>query len=503
MDLMAFLRRLLLLYFPEWGKNREKNVALSKIMARLRQRPNCPYVPLTDTMLPAFATSVQSLERLASRLRPLYQKTVGAGTRLLWRRLEALGFPPSAFVFPVAEGAGLADGGDLETWDRQFDTRLAVFQTAGVTRLAQAWSMHQRLADLCAFDFDGLLKPFRASSPSGPFGPAVGPSILEPLQDLLFLLPGIRIDEGVSSLVPELAELAALTDPRAQPTLAGIDALLRSSFDPKDLADIARCIAGDPELVPRAAPEPVDLLGPLVEGLIAAYQTGKREYLKLQSDQDFQNRLQALFGNHRLDRVDGYASTDQSLLVGCGLPEYRNVAPLQVLKNFWKHHYQPRIRQAMGSFMLEVEFTDAKFKASFVEAVDALDRCLGRLGPFEEDTQVFLRTRIHSQLENLRNGLVARSAVERLKLGVEEIESVAERIVQGAFPALLRLEEHLTRLRNDLAARAPELIANRSQILTHSTHVGRDLDESLTAIHAVLGLLRQVAVYLGAVPPPA
>jgi len=497
--MLGFVHRLVLFYFPDWGPDKNRNREMARLIQRLKKGKNLGYDPMANAFLPPFTAAVLALQPLAEGLRPLYLRLFGPGnaTRpqavqaLLWARLEKLGVTPQTFVFPGSPPPPANQ--TPEDWDQTFEANLAVLRTPQMTEAVRALEANLPASDLCQYNFETLRNHLVPPGRPVP-GRAAADRVFQDLLDLYFLLPGTAFDRSAAEGFADLAAAAGFNGVPGGADLQKIGALVNASFEPDVLADVLRCIREDPALELRVAPPPPDLIGPLVRELTDSWNAARIEYLRVQAENEFQGRLAQLFGHLNLHTVVGYDAPTSALLVRCGLPAFRHLRPLRALKNFLVHFYLAKYRQALGGLFLELEFLDHRFKAGLITAVDAVDRTAGLLDQFEEDCQVFLKTRITPYTEVMEANLMARATKDGLKQAVEGFDLRADAMIQDAFGGLRRVSEGLTKVKDDWSSRVPEVVANAAYLTHHSPQLTKDLHEIIQRLGEIAGLMREVSV---------
>lgn len=503
MGLTTVVHRFLVFYFPGWGKHKDENMALARLIGRLKKAPNPIYDPLGNSFVSGFAGTILALQTICESLRPLYLRIFGPGgaTRrsavdaALWVRLGQLGLTPESFVFPGSPPP--PPDQTPEDWDRTFDARLATLRHPQMAAMTKGLLSNFRVSDLCEFDFGSLAVPFKLAGPKGHKVPA-GP-VASAFLDLYFLLPGWTIDQATLEAFQALATASGFEPGPAVEDLKKLASLLKNGLEPGRLADVLRCIHENPTLELRVAPTPADPVGPVVQALSDDWNAARIEYLRVQAEHEFQAKLATLFGNVPLALVSGYDASVSTTLVEHGLSAYRHVRPLRALKNFLLLLYLPTYREALGGFFFDMEFLDRRFKANLITAVDGVDKTAGVLEQFEEDCQVFVKTRITPFLEVLKNNLMGRSSKDSLKTAIEGLDLRADAMIQEAFGAMSRLRAGLVQIQEDWSNRNPNVISNAAYLNHHSPHIPRLVDEMVVKLEQMSGLMREVAVDVQAV----
>lgn len=503
MVVLEFVRRFFLFHFPSWGKDKEKNAALSRLIDRLQHRKSSPYDPLRNTLAPAFAEDLAKLALVANRMRPAYEKTIVrpgtnralAETGIVRKALGGQGQRLESFSFPVLAEPFLSRGAEgLREVDQAFERIMVTFQNPPFPDLARGYRTNRRLAEVSRFDFPSLLQPFRAQGAvPGAYGPASGERVVVGLQDLAFLTTGLQLDPTASAVWLTLTELAGpeASGGEPPPGLNELSGLMTGPLEPGYLADVIRCILLDPNLAIRVADPEGDLLRGTVQALIDDYQDKKGEFLRLQADELFRTKVRDLFGDLALDELEGYSRQTSELLTGRNLPDFRFIQPLTVLKNFFAKLYQPRLRPLLGSYFLDMDFKNKEFKTAMVEAVVTLDHNASRIEPFQEEAGTMVLTRITPVLATMEKGIPDRAVKEKVKKAVDTINEMAGRFSRDNAKALGRLVTALAQIQADLAATAPELLVNGFDLLSRKPRLKADLADAIELFDKAAKLLER------------
>lgn len=494
MSLFDLLKRLFLLIFPTWGSEHGPERERARLIAKLRQDTTY-YEPVTNSLKAPFAQALSELQNLTAGLVPVYRVILGPDEArrrslielLITQRLERLGVSREDLVFPHPPPPGSPDD-----WERTFSLKKSALRRPEVAEAARGWATNLRLADLCAFDFDGLLEPFYPSGVQAaqPRRSTPAPRVLTALTDLYFLLPGLVVDKATADVVVELgAALGLKTDPtELQGLVTSLGAQLTRGLSPAFLADVIRCVSPDPFLPLQAAAEVPDPIPALEASLTGAWNKAKEAHLRAKADAEFQAQVGRLFGTPPLE-VDGYDAVTQGLVTRLELGNLGSVPSLRLVKNALVRWYQPTLRPALGELFVEGQFLDNEFKKALVQVVDKLD-ALGASAPaFELEAGQLRRSRIEPLRDLEESKLMALAARESLAPLLEALDAQATTRVVEFGQGMATLEASLGAVVDDWDARAGHVLGNVTTIEAKVPLLRATLSQSLGTLSEVRSLL--------------
>lgn len=494
MALFDLLKRLFLLIFPSWGNDHSPERERARLIGKLRQDTTF-YEPLTNTLKAPFAQALSELQGLTVALVPVYRVILGPDEArrrsllelLVTQRLERVGVSRDDLAFPNPPPPT-----SVEDWERTFSAKRSALRRPEVVEAARGWTTNLRLADLCAFDFEGLLEPFYPSGVQAaqPRRSTPAPRVLTALTDLYFLLPGLVIDRATAAVVVELgAALGLKTDPaELERLVTSVGAQLGRGLSPEFLADVIHCAGPDPFLGLHTTSPVSDPLPALEVSLTEAWNRAKEAYLKAKADLEFQSRVGRLFGSPPLE-VDGYDSVTQGLVTRLELGRLAHVAPLRLVKNALVRWYQPTLRPALGELFVQGQFLDNEFKKGLVTVVDRLDALVASAPGFEAEAGQLRRTRIEPLRDLEESKLMALAARESLAPLLEVLETKASSRLQEFGQGMATLEACLGAVVDDWDARAGQVLGNVATLEAKAPALRAALSQSLGTLSEVRDLL--------------
>lgn len=501
----GFLIRLALSLLPLLGSERTRRVALGFLIRELRGDPLRVYDPLLNRLTPAFGAALAELQGLLARLGPAYGALLGGRVEaerrlelsLLRSTLRGFGLELSALSFEGIREE-LAQGGpvSMDEVDELFRRRMELFSDQKFRDCAEGLGQNRRLVDLGAFDFSSLLAAFPQRAP-GRLGPARAEPLHERLHDLYFLLEGLEPSDKTGRVLSHILSEAGVEED-APALLGALRRLLSGPLESRRLAKIIRCARGEPEFELRSGRAELGCLPAFVRELQDSYAGAKRVYLEGEARRAFEAKMKGLFGDLGLVPLDGYSEANGRRLAEAGLPAFRYVLPLQILRSFFALHFSSLVMPAVGELSIEADITDRAFKVALGDSVEAVAAMGEAIAGFDQRVASLYLAELGPMLEREKREGQDRSGRLRARQLLERADEEADRLVQSSFSRLGALRAVLARLAGDLREKSPALVLNAHFLLSQRPELVRGLLKAGQAVEGLLGVLRNFAVDLEA-----
>jgi len=508
---LGFIARFFLANLPVWGTDRMKKLALQRLIRKLKGDRVPIYDPIRDRLLRPFAEALVALKEAVDSLEPVYRATV-VGNEADRRKseldlarslLRRSGLETTSLAFETIKDEVFAKGartiGDI---DALFAARILVFDDSAFKDCSLGIDNNRRIAALCDFDFDALLGNFRRQGQdSGTLGNAPAFPVGENLHDLYFLLEGLRIDSGTEDSLRLLAQSVSVAGHGVDECLASLSRikdLLADRLESKRLGMVIRCIESDAELELRMDRIEGTCLAALVKGFRSDFAKRRKEYLEVQSRLDFEQKMKDLFGDIPLVPLEGYTEERGTVLAEGGLPGFKYIQPLRILKSFYSLHFRKTVAPAVSAIALEVDIVDRDFNKQIGDDVESVMAMAIALVKFEEDLTVGPFSRIGPIVETLPRMPLDGPVLTKARRLVDDINESADRVIQGSFLRLGVLRDTLARLAGDIRRPSPTLVLNAPYLLSTKPELVRGLLKAGQIVDKALAVLKLFAVDLSA-----
>ncbi|MEI6387551.1 MAG: hypothetical protein WCQ50_13010 [Spirochaetota bacterium] len=510
MGIMALFTRFLialgLLSGPEGSPNRELSVLLKDI------KKNGPpwYRPLRNTIEPEFAEYLVKLKKATLRLASLFRMTVLGEKAAQSQTIDALLAPAmkardlfgDSFSFDAIKPEARAAGGDLiAAMDDIFRTRIAVFKSPEVTAIRDSYRAALKLASLCDFDFDGLLKSFgKQGVAAGTYGPCFADAVVVELADLRFLVDGLLVDEALLGFLLAILPLAEGLDYEAadlETDFRSIALIVKNTIPSDRLAAVARAASGNPAFnLGPSSEEMVDPAGSIAAKLNEDYSESKRLFMDAQASGDLERMKRAVFEDRELVAVTGYTKEISALFAGAGLSPLRYCTALSIAKSFGEYFLLPFIQRSIDATLIGIEFTDQNFRRSLALAHSSCTAVVTEIKTLEGDHDSPSASRFLPIIQAIEGGHFDGVAKSKAARSLEEHEKRADRILQAAFTAFMDLHSSIDTLIADLRSRQSKLVSNALLVSQTKPQLLFDLESSSNLLADCVRLLRHFAVDL-------
>ncbi len=501
----GFMSRLVLSFLPLFGSERTKRVALGFLIKELRADRVRVYEPLLNRLTPTFGDALAELQAATAALAPVYGATMG-GKDASGRRLElqlaratlhSLGLELGALNFDTIREERFGDGPvKVEELDEVFGRRMEVLSDQRFKACAEGLGNNRRLADLCAFDFETLLGPFRRNSP-GRFGPCRAEPMIEGLLDLYFLIEGLDPGEKTERVLGLIVAESGMGE-GGRAALSRLGELFAGPLKAARLGKVIRCAKGEPEYELRTARTEVDCLPALIRELRDSYYKARRAFVEAEARRLFEERMKGLFGDLALVPMEGYSEENAKRLGEEGFEPFRYVLPLRILRSFFSLHFTSLVTPAIGGFSIEADITDKGFKTALGDSVEAVSAVGATLLGFDQRIGAFILSELGPMLEREKREGEDRAGRLRASRLLARADEEADGLIQGAFSRLGALRGVLGRLAADLKEKSPNVVLNAHFLLTQKPELVKAIFKAGQNLDRLLDLLRNFAVDLEA-----
>jgi hypothetical protein len=510
MGIMALFTRFLvslgLLSGPEGSPSRELSLLLKDI------KKNGPpwYRPFRNVIEAEFAENLAKLRKASINLAALFRLTISGDKAAQFRTIDALlakimsarNISSDSFSFDAIKPEARAAGGELiAAMDEIFRIRMAVFKSLEVETFRDSYRVALKLASLCDFDFEGLLKSFTKQGVApGAFGPCVADGVVVELADLRFLIDGLIVDETLLSFLLALLPLAGDLNYEAadlEADFRSIALIIKNAIPPDRLAAVARAASGNPAFnLGPSSEEMVDPAGKIAARLEAEYSESKRQFVESQASGDLDRMKRAVFEDRELVPVTGYTKEISGLFAGQGLSPLRYCTALSIAKSFGEYFLLPFIQRSIDATLLGIVFTDQEFRRSFALAHTQCIAVITEIQTLESDHLSPSASRFLPIIQAIEGGHFDGVAKSKAFRSIEDLEKRADRILQAAFTSFMDLHSSIDTLIADLRSRQSKLVSNALHVSQTKPQLLFDLESGSNLLADCVRLLRHFAVDL-------
>ncbi len=466
------------------GEEGTRRLELRGIHSRLRAVSPPVFRPRTGALTPGFAVRVLQLSRSLDPLRAVFRHTLShedSETAQRFRDLLAESRLPPAMearriTFSYKEmKRQLTPGARVEpvlkTIGEEFNRYMGIFGGEVYLGFDAAMTDTLRLASLCAFDFDRLLKRFdprfestRTDYKLG-FSEVPGEEALEQLLDLYFVIGRLQVTDAVAANVRSLASRLyrdASYDPDALTRAAErVRDMLQQAVPAPLVLDLIRAVRRDPAYLPRMDQGTEEHLAAFRRKVTEQYEHDRDRLAREAGRAALDADVKALFAGIELLALNGYSDEESAMLLRREMEGYDLVFPLRILKSFALACYENRLMDLVKRLLYEGTFRDRRFQESLSAAALAAESVRTRLEEFEggfgNDGRFPLRL-IHRSLDGHARGKASISA--ELRRIVRAVNREARKVLEEGSGAYYRLAIVLKDVLGDHKARVPEKVVN-------------------------------------------
>jgi hypothetical protein len=486
MGLLDVLRRIFARFGPagDSGTQGAQRGELRAIAQRLRAHKPALYRARGRVLLPSVAERLYQLHRALEPLKLVFRYTIShddAETRqrfldwLVEARLP-VGSEDRRFTFTykdmrrqIVPGASVE--AQLKAIAERFDRYIANLGAEAYGGFDAAMDETLRLASLCRFDFERLLRRYdaRLDTTRTDYRPSFSDvpvdETLDEMLDLYFVLARLQLPDGVLRNVRNLGS-RVFRDERYDPegiarSVEAVRVILREVLPPQLLLDLIRIGKDDGAYAPKADQSRGEYLADFKKKATEQYNADRERIAREEGRAALDADVKALFEGVDLLELQGYNDGENTMILRRGLDGYDLVFPLRILKSFAVARYENRLMDLVKRLIVEGAFRDRKFQESLSTASVGCEGIRARIEEFEGsfgDGGAFSLRTIHKSLEAHQKGRAAVTAeVKRLLRGINR---QARQVLEQSAGTYHRLGSLLRDVISDTRVRTPDHVVN-------------------------------------------
>ncbi len=364
----------------------------------------------------------------------------------------------------------------IEEQGKQFASFLKVLDSASMRQAGVLLLKIDALADFCQFDFNAFFSNFdpaftahegqdtTVESPS--FHSVEVAEIVPLLLDLYYLLVKLDLGAPVVDVVSILEakrrgnQLNEEIRNKMNRIVQAVIWLLQKRM-PKDiLLSVIRLVKDDPEFVPQQPQFAADHLARYREHITELFHSDSNKLVKEQQDNEISTMVRATFGERRLETIEGYSEETNALLQEFTLYSLEWIKPIQIIKTFNKHYFEPHFKQILRSVIVEGYFSDRTLQSSLSSAYYYCEAVTSKMGDFERlfgDNQPCSVKILTGYLTELEKGMDFEKPLQKM---VENMNNHAKAFIQQAVTNFAEVFNFSIMLMADNKKTVPDMITN-------------------------------------------
>lgn len=364
----------------------------------------------------------------------------------------------------------------IEEQAKLFASFLKILDSASMRQAGLLLTKIDALADFCQFDFNAFFSNFDSAfkshegqdttveSPS--FHPVEVAEIVPLLLDLYYLLT--KLDLGVPIMdVVSILEARRRGQPLGEEIRNKINRvfqaviwLLQKRLQKDILLSIIRLVKEDPDFIPQQPQFTSDHLALYREHITELFHSDSNKLVKEQQDNEISTMVRAAFGDRQLETVEGYSEETNSLLREFTLYSLDWIKPIQIIKTFNMHYFEPHFKQILRSVIVEGYFSDRTLQSSLSSAYYYCESVTSKLREFEHlfaDNQPCSVKILTGYLTELEKGMDFEKPLQKM---VENMNNHAKSFIQSTVTNFVEVFNFSVMMMADNKKTVPDMITN-------------------------------------------
>lgn len=408
----------------------------------------------------------------------------------------------------------------IEDQAKQFSAFLKGLDNQTMRQAAHLLEKLDALADFCAFDFNSFFAFFdpafqahvgqstTVDTPS--FNPVEVVQIVPQLLDLYYLLSKVDLSQSlcdVLSLLESKKTNQALSDDIRNRTARIFQALiwlLQKKISPGTVLAIIRLVKEDPDYKPEQPQYQTDYLAMYKERLTDIFHSDSRKVLQEKQNSEIEQMVKNTFGDRELEQVKGYNETTNTLLGEFSVFSLEWIKPLQIIKTFARHYFEPHFKQVLRSVIVEGYFNNRTLQSSLSSAFYYCDSVCAKFNDFEalfDEKQPCSLKILTGYITEMEKGMDFEKPLQKM---VENMNGHAKTFIQEAVTQYSEVFNFSVIMMEDNKKPVPDYITNIRTLVASTKNIDsyRYLEQESGVFRNFLEIMKKYAI-VGTLSVPA
>ena len=486
--LQDFLESIFFSSSPEYKKKKE----LREIAAEIKKM-SPPIYRTNKTLLPPFAHAVYQLYYFLQPVKHILASTVSSLDINTSAKYQSLFFESSLSTdqkkqlqtFTIDERAKAFESyrkyeeskKKIQEQTQQFKSYIKLFRSSEFQEQEHTLIGLFFLADLCNFDYAGLLSHFNSAihletttaiiggdTLIEEFHEAPAQEVLQNLLDIQFIIRNIDLNDDVIKVVLFLAKSGQnYTEEYAEKieqTLRSAGTLLSTVLHTKNLAGILKLIHNDPAFEDKTPFKEEHPLEEYIARIQEKFDADSKKLLKIQKEAAITDLVAKCFTAEQLKEVEGYNETVNASIQLYSTTYFDWVKPIQLLKSFTEIYFEAGFKPFLKSLLVEGLFMNKQFESQYAAVYRACEPIQGKIEQFEQLFKANNPCSTDTITEYLTEIAQGRDFKRPLRTLINTANVHAQTLVQTASATYLSLYDIVGTILEDVQAARPQFVTN-------------------------------------------
>lgn len=469
----------------------QKRLLLRKMESEIRTFQ--PALFRNGCLLPNFAEAIRILYVNTKPLLELFSMTIGSTDVQRAHRFEfqlmLTGFSNEnqKVIFSLSyemrksdlENSSMTTSQIFDRQHKKFEKVMSELGTTVFKNIDVTLNSLRQLNDLCKFNFVTILQVFDPNyisadlkyTPSYKDTPAE--RLVNSLEELYFQINGLKCTNSMINAVCALEQIRSggESDNEKKNALSKnvreIAYIINHILTPDKLKKILCYCKQDNSYTPKSAVYNESVRINFEKMMQAKFKSDEQRIKTEMKDENIRTEVQQLFGDIPLQIIYGYNTEINERLMKDSSATFLWILPMQILKTFIANYFTDSIRALLNDIVIEGFFNNPTYKTEFSADVYAAAEAVQVIKDFEDS---FIKSdHSISVIEGyIKDGRNNPEFLKRLERTINDVNTLANKIITTETNSLNKLYKHLSDLIQDSKKPTSELISNLKVLLMSS-----------------------------------
>lgn len=364
----------------------------------------------------------------------------------------------------------------IEEQGKQFNQYLKILDSSIIQQIGILLEKLDALIAFCQFDFNNFCSYFDpAFAPhSGKNTTVESPSfhtvevaeIILVLLDFYYVQTQVELNSAVIDMVSILEakkNKVALSDEiknRTNKIFQAVSYLLQKRLNKDIILSIIRIAKDDPNFIPEQPVLKTDHIMQYKMRITEIFHSDSRKLLKDGQQNVIQTLINATFGNTKIEDISGYSEETNRILQEFTLFSFEWIKPIQLIKTFAIHFFEPHYTQFFRSVIVEGYFNNRTLQGSLAASYYYCESVSQKIEEFEQlftDNQSFSTKILTGYITEIEKGVDFEKPLRKM---VENINNHAKKLIQQTVSQYAEVLNLSVLIQEDNKKALPEAITN-------------------------------------------
>lgn len=362
---------------------------------------------------------------------------------------------------------------------KKFEKAMSELGTVAFKNIDTTLNSLRQLNDLCRFNFVTILQVFDPNYISAElkYTPLYKDTpvsrLVNPIEELYYQINGLKCTNSMVNAVCALEQIRAGGEAGNEKknalakNIREIAYVINHILTPDKLKKILCYCKQDNTYTPKSAVYNESVRINFEKMMQAKFKSDEQRIKTEMKDENIRAEVQQLFGDIPMQTIYGYNTEMNERLMKDTSMTFLWILPMQILKTFVANYFTDSTRALLNDIVIEGFFNNPTYKTEFSADVYAAAEAVQVIKEFEDS---FIKSdHSISVIEGyMKDGKNNPDFLKKLERTVNDVNTLANKIITSETNSLNKLHKHLSDLIQDSKKPTSELISNLKVLLMSS-----------------------------------